>query len=804
MDEDKNIRERKEHLLRCIRKITKAHKGTIQLLRDSPMSGLKLIERSSKCVKDPNPLASTMSVISTKFPITVDVEKARASSLPGYFIKPKDEKDMHNHGRVLCKKEAIEWWIERKSDIADKTKRTIDFMLLGGERNVRNYQNLNWRGASIKWGQPNIERRLCKTRDPILNIEPSQRNPALAQVLMPDFVLPSLTVKPEYIDEIKSYISTDQLQGICLSGQIRSVLTQMDPAYRYLPMLPQSKESDGPLKHALMHSNFSIIVNERIKSDSLKDYTPLFDNLARVCFYAFKEDDWKPSTLFEALGSISIRGVSIREYLDNETLRETMYIKWIKVGLRMTVKAENIDGKFITSPAPTTIKIFRSKNKSGVAFSVYKGNETVNFRFGHVRGSFTHDGQTLLKIISNYTDKKELVSLFMEIAYYIRWDVDETTGKNMNAIKREIRIKIKKNPHLFIRCESKQLLNIANKIFPYELGCLKLVEASEYISYEMENPYIETNGQIRCRGARKIKLPKPTNIQPLSDEFDVKSPSLRKYLSFKRMVKNTVYFYLHREKTLREKINSGVWDWENPDLSFYTLNHSKIATSCRYALERTKNSWIPSYASVLYVFANSPSTETMASDSEFNICGFSLDLSTKSGMLQYDQNTRNYILFNQVLSRDEPVEIGEVFQKFLQGYRLNIIFPNKKTPIRSSKYLTDNANKVSNGESFITWIKGIQFLATRDYNLEYQTSQTITRQISAQGNLLDSITYINDRVPSAFSERKRRNISQIDEEVSPKLAREEIEDTSILEDVLEMDVEDTFLEDVDEFLDNDL
>lgn len=91
-----------------VRKIIKAKKETIKVLRQNPLSDLKLIERFAKCLKDPNPLSTMMRLTNTKYPLTVDTQKAEAFKIPEELMAPKKIRDdLHYHGRSLCKKELI-------------------------------------------------------------------------------------------------------------------------------------------------------------------------------------------------------------------------------------------------------------------------------------------------------------------------------------------------------------------------------------------------------------------------------------------------------------------------------------------------------------------------------------------------------------------------------------------------------------------------------------------------------------------------------------------------------------------------
>lgn len=102
MSNQESLDQLKKIFLRNVRLINNAHDKTIDILRTQKMLNVKLIQRASRCVKDPNPLSSTMTSFSQKYPISLDHELARANKVPNEFFPVRD-KDTHKHGRILCK-----------------------------------------------------------------------------------------------------------------------------------------------------------------------------------------------------------------------------------------------------------------------------------------------------------------------------------------------------------------------------------------------------------------------------------------------------------------------------------------------------------------------------------------------------------------------------------------------------------------------------------------------------------------------------------------------------------------------------
>lgn len=131
------------------------------------MMNLKLIEKSARSKKDPSPLGSAMAMMRLKYPISIKKEKAMSYSLPtNMLFLGREGEDKHTHGRILCKKEAINWWVT-KSRVPDENIVQAIRILYGPlEKEVEAYFSINWRDARIKFGQPVIERRYVPTQTP--------------------------------------------------------------------------------------------------------------------------------------------------------------------------------------------------------------------------------------------------------------------------------------------------------------------------------------------------------------------------------------------------------------------------------------------------------------------------------------------------------------------------------------------------------------------------------------------------------------------------------------------------------------
>jgi hypothetical protein len=91
------------------------------------MMNLKLIERSSRSRKDPSPISCAMSTVELKYPISVDRSKAIEHKIPIKFLCPTkhNREDHHTHDRILCRKEAIDWWVSESEVPNERVKEVM-------------------------------------------------------------------------------------------------------------------------------------------------------------------------------------------------------------------------------------------------------------------------------------------------------------------------------------------------------------------------------------------------------------------------------------------------------------------------------------------------------------------------------------------------------------------------------------------------------------------------------------------------------------------------------------------------------
>ncbi|KAG5871347.1 hypothetical protein JTB14_019744 [Gonioctena quinquepunctata] len=200
----------KQIFMEKIKRILNAKKKTIEIVHDQKMMNLKLIEKSARTKKDPSPLTSAMSTMGLKYPISVDTTKATKYKIPPEFLcKEEDSEDRHIHGRTLCKKEAIDWWVENSDIPTDNVMQVINILYKSARAETKKYYDINWEEARIRFGVPLLERKQVKTKETSFNIPAYIRKSLLKETLFPDYTQPDMRITPNMRSEIKEILEEE-------------------------------------------------------------------------------------------------------------------------------------------------------------------------------------------------------------------------------------------------------------------------------------------------------------------------------------------------------------------------------------------------------------------------------------------------------------------------------------------------------------------------------------------------------------------------------------------------------------------
>lgn len=194
-------------LLKAANLILKMPQKSIDIIKEKKMYHTKLIERSSKCTKDPNPLATTMILLNQKYPLALLKNEAIKYNIPKSLLAPAhtrgENEDSHRGGRVLARLNAIDWWIDKSAEPNEKLVRLSEVLFASSDQQVKEYYEANWNAARIKWGQQMLQRSLVRTKNPVVEIPQSLRNSAIKEVFFPNLTIPNPDLPTSIVSELK-------------------------------------------------------------------------------------------------------------------------------------------------------------------------------------------------------------------------------------------------------------------------------------------------------------------------------------------------------------------------------------------------------------------------------------------------------------------------------------------------------------------------------------------------------------------------------------------------------------------------
>lgn len=242
-----------------------------------------------------------------------------------------------------------------------------------------------------------------------------------------------------------------------IAEQVRCLARTLDPMIRYLPVLSGSSDDPFGNKHNLIHNNWVVQINSfqvaRVGTE-VKD----IDGICKKIHYLCANNRMGLIVAKEIFLFSTYKNMSLFQQLDLKSLRETTHIKWAKVLLKLEISSEfETHGGLCVSPQNSIVSILKLQNRSGLFILTHMGREIVSFRMGDIRGSFTHDGPTLIQIAGNYSSKSEFKDVVRETDAFIKWKCEETRSKNYMEMLTEIRSIINARWNEFLNCLRERL-----------------------------------------------------------------------------------------------------------------------------------------------------------------------------------------------------------------------------------------------------------------------------------------------------------------------------------------------------------
>nr|QMP82275.1 polymerase PB2 [Coleopteran orthomyxo-related virus OKIAV179] len=711
-------------------------------MKDNTMANLKLVERSSKCVKDPNPLSTALSQMNTKYPITLNSDGIKKYNVPLDLIPTNDREDNHSHGRTRCKLEAIDWWIENSGSPSDDAVRVNNILREPLRREASRYFSINWKGSSIKWGQTITERRMVKTFSPLIDIPPNLRESAVKEVMFSEYTLPSMTLSKHTIEKLKEFADLSIESKMSLSRQIRVLLNNMDSKERYLPIVPGISSDLLPLKHVITHTNYVVTnftVAKRDKSNLMQEPIELFAKCLKVeSNYGKLGKD----ALLDIIRQTTFQNRTIEQILKEDYLNETIEVKWLKILMGISIQNEFTHRNLTISPLQSNCRHIYVTNRGGFRSKVIQGTETVNFKIGSVRGTFTHNSGILMSLTMNYIGYNTLVDTISEVASYIRWNFQSTTKRTEEGVLNEIRATASKSPHLVIKCEKSSLLKIRHNA-PSSHGVLNISVSTEYFTFkvtgyvlnrdmEIANP--DNNVSIRMGVSM-------STLEPLSDMFSIQDTRMLNHFSFKHTIRNRVHHFIINYPELLKRVKRHDFKWSNAYINkFMKPDYRSVSMTCRTLIQGMISQEIENkpVMALLYCFSNHDPMNASMCSVPFQVKGgLKVDPGGKDGIMVYDENTHNYLLFgSKIKHKVTRVEMCDMMTGILSGFRIHSHERKKKKNLVSVRWLETNRDRIEEGKEYSVYISGNLFKVTKDSFFKSQIASTSSRQMEERLSIL--------------------------------------------------------------------
>jgi hypothetical protein len=720
------------------RKINNAAAESIGILRGQSMCNIKLIERSSKSMKDPNPLSSTLSVLSQKYPLSVDVEKTKKYKVPLQYLLTKNGKpvwDTHNTGRVLCKKEAIEWWMDKSEMPTQELINVIDILYRHHRGETEKYYSSDW-NTGVRFGITNVERRVVNTNDPIITADRRTREKLVETVLFPQLVVP-YEEYPDYLkQQLVDLMGTTIGSHISLPSQIRILLNQLDPRARVLPIIPGTHEGHAELKHAIMGPNFVMRDVKVLDRDPLRITEKWVVRISQLIIQKARELEAGPDEIKKALMRTWHGSETLETLIRQRIRKEPPEIKVMKSILCLSVDVETICDGLTTSPQPANITPMANDNASGTTYRTYLGDEVVSYKYGDCRGQFTHNGTVITNITMNYTTSTELVDTLCEIGVYCRYGFRLTKSKDYSGMRQEARAHIRRNIDLFLRTVKGGLKRLVEN-YPdrTSTGILHLSDSSEYqvCGRICMNLRIPTYHLLHPTTQQVLAVP-PFNLnEVLPDNVKSTSRLLINNLSLKELIRVKMSEWDRDIPSLVEWIVARKFKNGNFEFGkFFELRGPSVSASARFILlniirENLDKGLLPFYYCWAWFdpqYDTEPSLETL-------IPGIgTLHLLGNTGFFRHDEETNQYSIFNVPMGKMPIMDYRKATSGLLLGFRI-LNHTVNEAPMLPLLDLVTGSSSIADGMVFNTFFEGTLLSVVKDSTVRVSMHDTIARQVNA-------------------------------------------------------------------------
>lgn len=378
-------------LLNSVNIILKTKREAFKILMETPACNLDLIRRTATDIRDPNPLTSTMEQMCRKFPITAKKKQVEEYKIPIQLLS--NQTDNHNRDRILCKKEAVDWWVEEAPLPTEEQMKVIDVLYKFPRKEVSDYFGIDWRNGSLRYAPVMMSKEVVKTKAPLANIPKNIQKHLILQTLLPDSTVRYEATNPEFEETMREIVEANLSTKMSFLTQVHVILQHIDSKPRMQPMTYGSSDETGVFRYTMSQSRFAIRgitvpVNKRSN-----EMTQLLVKLSQACQAAvslgFSVEDVQQSARVTTLDGILIPTL-LHEWDDPQ--RVSLQYLFCILGHKVSMSSKLRNVMFYPCPTDVRVRVRSSTTKGGYHFGEYVGRETVNYSYEDVRGQFVRAG----------------------------------------------------------------------------------------------------------------------------------------------------------------------------------------------------------------------------------------------------------------------------------------------------------------------------------------------------------------------------------------------------------------------------
>ncbi|ASA47421.1 PB2 [Aedes alboannulatus orthomyxo-like virus] len=593
----------KKSLLLLASKILNANQGTLDILKKTPICNLKTVQRNSKNIKDPAPLQSMIATISTKFPISVDAQKAKECKIPSIYL---DRNDSHQYGRRRCSLEAIGWYLDRLAIPDPGVAKAIELLFKTKREEVAEHYGVDWYRAIVRFGTVHLSRQLVYTQKVLFEVPMSQRTEYLMAAVMPSLTIQYSSLDSSIISELRSLASLRIDAMLKLQSQLRLLLDYMDPKPRYLPALPDYPMSVNKVRYVYASANHLVQV-PTTTARAQGNYHDFLQRLGEAVWHLLKGGEHYASIEL-ALSSASFRGVNLQTIVDDEAESNNIYTKLLFAVMRRHITLEKKVRGFEFMQIRGEVIQEASKNLARVKFMRYFGSETIQVKGPGFIARVSRTDDAIVRIVTQKCDHEIFKRALAAVASYMKIGFTESRKRSIFAMSNETFEKALADPPGVLKMTK---IEYRDAWKDYQGGGKIVFEDYvEAVPRERREALVE-GCSLKVPGVQVFDITAPRNYPILPIEFRNNTNLFIDFLAPGKRLTSKIRYYISRNhfQEMMDKVNSDDFNWQNYSIYVGVPDAHKvaIAASARAALKTLMgHTTLRALIAYLYCFCHYP------------------------------------------------------------------------------------------------------------------------------------------------------------------------------------------------------